>query len=325
MWAPFYTYHKIMAGLLDMYVLTGNTDALKVAEGMAQWVGRLLRRHRRRAAAAHAAHRVRRHERSARESGGADEKGAVHRNGAACSSSRAFSIRWRGGGMNCRAACEHQRSEDDWRGADVRGDRRPALRRHRGVFPRRGADCAQLRHRQYESRRALDNAGGRVEGTLRLDECGVLRGLQPDEAGAAVFGWTGDARWMDAYERALLNCRLGTQNAQGLKQYFFPLAAGYWRAYHSAEDSFWCCTGTGVEEFAKFTDTIYFHRGERRVCESFHRVYVGLEGRGTEDRADHRRFRVSRGRRSSLRARNRNCAPCTCGFRAGRRMRRRSR
>jgi hypothetical protein len=76
-----------------------------------------------------------------------------------------------------------------------------------------------------------------------------------------VFGWTGDARWMDAYERAMFNCRLGTQNAEGLKQYFFPLAAGYWRAYHSAEDSFWCCTGTGVEEFAKFTDTIYFHRG----------------------------------------------------------------
>ncbi len=38
-WAPFYTYHKIMAGLLDMYVLTGNTDALQVAEGMADWVG----------------------------------------------------------------------------------------------------------------------------------------------------------------------------------------------------------------------------------------------------------------------------------------------
>jgi hypothetical protein len=46
-----------------------------------------------------------------------------------------------------------------------------------------------------------------------------------------------------------------------LKQYFFPLAAGYWRAYHSPEESFWCCTGTGVEEFAKFTDTIFFRRG----------------------------------------------------------------
>jgi hypothetical protein len=36
-WAPFYTYHKIMAGLLDMYLLTGNTDALQIAEGMGQW------------------------------------------------------------------------------------------------------------------------------------------------------------------------------------------------------------------------------------------------------------------------------------------------
>jgi len=59
----------------------------------------------------------------------------------------------------------------------------------------------------------------------------------------------------------LSNCRLGTQNAEGLKEYFFPLAAGYWRVYNSPEESFWCCTGTGAEEFAKFTDTIFFHRG----------------------------------------------------------------
>jgi DUF1680 family protein len=36
---------------------------------------------------------------------------------------------------------------------------------------------------------------------------------------------------------------------------------GYWRAYNSPEESFWCCTGSGAEEFAKFTDTIFFHRG----------------------------------------------------------------
>ena len=55
---------------------------------------------------------------------------------------------------------------------------------------------------------------------------------------------------------------MGTQNPQGLKQYFFPLAAGYWRYYNSAENSFWCCTGTGAEEFAKFNDSIYFHDGD---------------------------------------------------------------
>src|SRR3984885_10367074 len=36
-WAPFYTYHKIMAGHLDMYVHAGNEQALKTCEGMADW------------------------------------------------------------------------------------------------------------------------------------------------------------------------------------------------------------------------------------------------------------------------------------------------
>src|SRR6185312_4789315 len=37
-WAPFYTLHKIMAGLLDMYVLTGNQQALEVDVALANWV-----------------------------------------------------------------------------------------------------------------------------------------------------------------------------------------------------------------------------------------------------------------------------------------------
>ena len=36
-WAPFYTYHKILAGMLDMYFHTGNKQALEVATGMAAW------------------------------------------------------------------------------------------------------------------------------------------------------------------------------------------------------------------------------------------------------------------------------------------------
>ena len=42
-WAPFYTYHKIMAGLLDMYLHTGNADALQIAEGMGQWAQEFMR------------------------------------------------------------------------------------------------------------------------------------------------------------------------------------------------------------------------------------------------------------------------------------------
>src|SRR5665213_947875 len=36
-WAPFYTYHKILAGLLDMHLHSGNKQALEVASGMAAW------------------------------------------------------------------------------------------------------------------------------------------------------------------------------------------------------------------------------------------------------------------------------------------------
>src|SRR5215472_5289095 len=36
-WAPFYTIHKIMAGLLDMYVYTGNEQALEMVQRMADW------------------------------------------------------------------------------------------------------------------------------------------------------------------------------------------------------------------------------------------------------------------------------------------------
>jgi DUF1680 family protein len=103
---------------------------------------------------------------------------------------------------------------------------------------------------------------GNLKGSLEYHnaECCVAYNLMKLER--HVFAWSGNARWMDAYERQLWNCRMGTQNAQGLKQYFFPLAAGYWRHYNSAEGSFWCCTGTGAEEFAKFNDTIYFHDAE---------------------------------------------------------------
>ena len=36
-WAPYYTLHKILAGLLDMYTLAGNKQALNVARGMGNW------------------------------------------------------------------------------------------------------------------------------------------------------------------------------------------------------------------------------------------------------------------------------------------------
>lgn len=37
-WAPYYTLHKILAGLLDVYEVSGNEKALAIATGMGSWV-----------------------------------------------------------------------------------------------------------------------------------------------------------------------------------------------------------------------------------------------------------------------------------------------
>lgn len=37
-WAPYYTLHKILAGLMDVYEVSGNKKALAVASGMGDWV-----------------------------------------------------------------------------------------------------------------------------------------------------------------------------------------------------------------------------------------------------------------------------------------------
>ncbi len=37
-WAPYYTLHKILAGLMDVYEVSGNEKALAIAKGMSNWV-----------------------------------------------------------------------------------------------------------------------------------------------------------------------------------------------------------------------------------------------------------------------------------------------
>ena len=77
-----------------------------------------------------------------------------------------------------------------------------------------------------------------------------------------VFGWEPKAEYADYYERALYNHILPQQNPDnGMALYYMPLRAGSERPsrFGTPDNSFWCCTGTGMESQSKYGDSVYFH------------------------------------------------------------------
>ena len=74
-----------------------------------------------------------------------------------------------------------------------------------------------------------------------------------------LFQASPSAPYADYYERALYNGILPSQDPQsGMMTYFQATRPGYVRLFHTPEQSFWCCTGTGMENHAKHADSIYF-------------------------------------------------------------------
>jgi DUF1680 family protein len=75
-----------------------------------------------------------------------------------------------------------------------------------------------------------------------------------------LFMWTGDIKYADYYERALYNHILASQDHEtGMMLYFAALRPGFYKIFNSPESSFWCCTGTGMENHASYNNSIYFH------------------------------------------------------------------
>jgi DUF1680 family protein len=258
-WAPFYTIHKIMAGHFDMYRHTGNAQALETAENMARWVGgwtgplsddlmsRVLEV----------------------EHGGMFE--------VLCNLAAATS-RWQLLGVAHRFDQKQffdplAEYKDELRGLHANTNIPKvigAARFYELTGDHRYHTISSYFWEEVTKRRSYCTGGnndgeywttpaGDLSHTLNEwnEEC--CTGYNMLKLSRHLFSWSANPGVMDFYERVLFNHRLGTQDDQGMKGYFVPLGSGYWKYYNSRWDSFWCCTGTGVEEFSKFTDSIYYH------------------------------------------------------------------
>ncbi len=73
-----------------------------------------------------------------------------------------------------------------------------------------------------------------------------------------LFALNPDAHYMDYYERTLYNHILGSINPDdGMTTYYVPLVAGGEKTYGTPTESFWCCTGIGMENHVKYGESIY--------------------------------------------------------------------
>lgn len=259
-WAPWYTIHKIMAGLLDMYVHTGNRRAMDVLQGMAGWTKKW----------ASTVTDQQMAQILMVEFGGMNE---VLYNLYAVTGDSSYA--------DLAHRFDHQsffdplaRGTDELKGLHANTHIPKvigAARRYELTGDERYRRIAEFFWKQVTGHRAYCSGGTSNEEGWRSapDQLAAELSATTHECCCTynllrltrhIFSWTAQADAADYYERAMFNGILGTMNPKdGMTMYYVPMASGYWKMFSHPRAAFWCCTGTGLESFAKLTDSIYFH------------------------------------------------------------------
>ena len=259
-WAPFYTLHKIMAGLLDTATLSADRGALDTLLGMATWVERWT----------HSLDAAQMTQVLEREYGGMNE--LLYNLSVVGGEERWQALAHRFDRERIFGPLAAQR--DELQGLHVNTTIPQIIGAARGfevtgsIAQRRVAEFfwhTVAEQRCYctggtsngESWNTPPGALARELSGYTQESC-VTYNMQ--KLTRHVYCWTADARLADYYERTFYNGILGVQHPlDGSKLYYLPLASGYWKLFGTPLHDFWCCTGSMSESFAKLGDSIYFH------------------------------------------------------------------
>jgi DUF1680 family protein len=258
-WAPWYTIHKIMAGLIDMYQYAGNKQALDVVVKMSDWAYNKLKNLS--------------HEQLAvmlkMEFGGMIEA--------------AYNLYGITGNIKYKKLAEffydHKvfdplvQGEDDLPGLHANTQIPKIIGEARGYELTGDKNAETLADFFWQT--VVDHhtyvTGGNSDrehffqpdqiskhlSRATTESCNTYNMLKLTRH---LFTWTADEKYADYYERALYNHILGSQEPHtGMVTYFLSYTPGTFKTYSTKDSSFWGCVGTGFENHAKYGEAIYYH------------------------------------------------------------------
>ena len=292
-WVPWYTLHKILAGVLDVYRLTGFESALDVAQRIGDWSYNraltwdektreqvlsveyggmndalydlyLFSNNEKYAIAAHIFDEVKLYEKVF--AGGEDVLNDYHANttipkfiGALnryCTCHNKIIDK-----KNVDAKCYLEYAESFW---DM------VVKKHTYIT----GGNSEWEHfgRDYILDKERTNCN--------CETCNTYNMLKLSRK---LFMITGDIKYADYYENAFYNTILSSQNPEtGMTTYFQPMATGYFKVYGQRYDKFWCCIGTGMENFTKLNDSIFFQTKDNIIINMFTSATLNSEELGCE-------------------------------------------
>lgn len=290
-WAPYYTLHKILAGLLDTYEVAGNKKALEIARGMGGWVQSRL-------SALPPETRISMWNRYiAGEYGGMNEAmarlfrltgerrfletaklfdntnfffgNAAHDHGLA---KGVDTVRGKHANQhipqitgaletfrNTKEMPYYMIASNFWE--IVNGGYMYSIGGVAGARNPNNAECFTV-----QPNTLWDNGfaqGGQNE------TCATYNLLKLDRQ---LFMYDQTAKYMDHYERAMYNHILASvAESDAGNTYHVPLNPGAQKRFGNANmNGFTCCNGTALESHTKLQDTIYFHSADHSA------LYVNL-------------------------------------------------
>lgn len=280
-WVPWYNMHKVLAGLVDTYKYTGNETALLVAEKLGDWIYE----------------RVSKWDLKTNQKVLETEYGGMndclyelysyshnkhHLEAAQKFDEKALFLMAAKGEKNCLDGKHantqipkfigaikrynvlkqlgEAKQEDEAYLADAEKFFEMVVKRH--SFVTGGISVMEHFRKDYH----LDE----IRTQTNCESCCAHNMLK---LAKELFKATRKKEYADYYETTLRNAIMGAVKTEsGAASYFTPMATGYYKTFGEEEpekNMFWCCTGSGMENFTKLGDSIYFRANDTLLVNQY--------------------------------------------------------